>query len=63
MNTKKLKDYVGLTEFVPTAIRRAKATDLRSQLFIIDMTVNYEEWGDEMFISPKQIKWLLDLAI
>jgi len=63
MSTKKLKDYVAMTEFVPTMIHKAKPTDLKSQLFLIDMETAYDKWGDEMFISPAQIKWLFDLSI
>lgn len=63
MNTKRLKDYIGVSEFVPALLHKARPTDLKSQLFLIDMETSYNKWEDEMFISPAQIKWLMDLSI
>lgn len=63
MSTRKLKDYVAMAEFVPAMIHKARPNDLKSQLFLIDMETAHDKWGEDMLISPAQIKWLIDLSI
>lgn len=36
--------------------------DAKSQAFLNDMAEKYEKWGDKMFMSESQIKYLLGLA-
>ena len=58
---KRISDYIGISEFFAGIIADAKPYDIKSQLFLVNIETNYNKWGDEMFLSPAQLTWLLNM--
>lgn len=62
IEAKQLKDYhSSISEFFPQILKSAVPVSMNQQIFLVELEARYEKFGDALYLSAKQLAWLLSM--